>query len=210
MSLQRVLKRLALLLAVGVGFQAGSVIGTADDARSSPYCSGAVYPAGFDSAAPPFHTASVGTPGKLADPTDTSPAPATPRAPSLPCASGCAAGGCGSQDGHCRCGLWCPPPLVHCTPKPPKVKFKWVCGKPVCNPCDLVGYGYNPTCWRPGMPPLNCPNMLAPPYKDGVPAVTAAGQPPLVGSTKLPQPLPVDVVPSSEKQPDDMLPPIDR
>src|SRR5579862_9399026 len=58
------------------------------------------------------------------------------------CASCGATGACCSQDGAC-CSGPCPPPLIHCTPTPPKIKFKCTCGKPICNPCDLQGYGYN-------------------------------------------------------------------
>src|SRR5437016_2009554 len=45
--------------------------------------------------------------------------------------------------------LGCPGPYVHCTPKVPCLKYKKTCGKPVCDLCDMPGYGYFPTCWRP-------------------------------------------------------------
>jgi len=75
---------------------------------------------------------------------------------------GCAGGSC-AADGACAapaCGsvceacqkFHCPPKFIHCTPKPPKIKFKCACPKPVCDPCDLDptgNYGYTPTCWRP-------------------------------------------------------------
>jgi len=58
------------------------------------------------------------------------------------------------------CGNWfCCPKFYHCQEKPPKIKIKRVCPKPICDPCSLEGYGYYPVCWRP-MGPLNyghCP-----------------------------------------------------
>jgi hypothetical protein len=71
------------------------------------------------------------------------------------------------------CGqLFCCPKFYHCQEKPPIIKIKRVCSKPVCDPCHLEGYGYYPVCWRP-MGPLNynhCPTpapaVLAQPPKD--------------------------------------------
>ena len=50
----------------------------------------------------------------------------------------CLAGDCGH----------CPPPYVHCTEQPPRIRFKGVCPKPVCPPCDEEFWGYYPTDWR--------------------------------------------------------------
>ena len=70
-------------------------------------------------------------------------------------AGGCGAPGCGADPG-CK---HCPGPYIHWTPKVPHFKFKKVCGKPICDTCDMPGYGYYPTCWRPWDQPLNyfCP-----------------------------------------------------
>ncbi len=59
--------------------------------------------------------------------------------------------------------------------KPPRIKFKRVCPKPVCNPCDIEGYGYYPTCWRPWAYPPNYGHCPVPP-----PGVLASQPPPLV------------------------------
>jgi len=134
--------------------------------------------------------------------------------PAAPCAGGCAAGACCSKDGCCPCEK-CPPPLVHCTPKPPKIKFKCVCPLPVCNPCDLQGYGYYPTCWRPWLPPLHCPDAPVPALNCSVPV------PPTVLSPFHPQTEPVfppqqgndkgeEKVPQADKNAEDMLPPTDH
>jgi hypothetical protein len=85
-------------------------------------------------------------------------------------ATGLRAGDC---DGCCN-NRHCPGPYVHCMERPPCIKFKCTCPKPVCPPCDADFWGYYPTCWRrwPAMFP-NCPERnppwvaVAPP---GVPA----------------------------------------
>ena len=80
----------------------------------------------------------------------------------------------------------CPPPYVHCQEGPPRLKFKCVCPRPVCGPCDLRHYGYYPTCWSPFPWPPDyscCPAPMVP----GVipPGIAPAG----VGSvSKLPEP----------------------
>jgi hypothetical protein len=43
-----------------------------------------------------------------------------------------------------NCGTW-----VHCQPKPPCILFPRVCGKCVCNPCEMEHFGYYNTCWAP-------------------------------------------------------------
>jgi hypothetical protein len=40
------------------------------------------------------------------------------------------------------------PKTVFCRPRPPCIKYKCVCPKPVCNPCDIEHFGYFPTCWQ--------------------------------------------------------------
>jgi hypothetical protein len=93
------------------------------------------------------------------------------------CAAGaCAAPACGSVCEACQ-KFHCPPKFIHCTPKPPKIKFKCACPKPVCNPCDLDptgNYGYTPTCWRPWMAepnyahcPVPSPTQIMPRDKPG-------------------------------------------
>jgi hypothetical protein len=83
----------------------------------------------------------------------------------------CAGGTCSTMPtgGHCGGPFGCPGPYVHCTPKVPCLKYKSSCGKPLCDLCDVPGYGYYPTCWRPSDQPLyyHCqvptPTQMVPP-----------------------------------------------
>jgi hypothetical protein len=54
-----------------------------------------------------------------------------------------ASGACGGGHG---CGQ-CPPPFIHYAERPPKIKFKHTCPRPVCEPCQMEHYGYYQTCW---------------------------------------------------------------
>ncbi len=162
MSLQRIVKKLTLLAAPAIALALSTAFAHADGV------------------APPV---AVGVPAASAT--------AGPCVTPGGCGTACGTTGCCSQDGCCAKGC-CPPPLVHCTPKPPKIKFKSVCGKPICNPCELEGYGYNPTCWRPWLPPLHCPNSPVPSLNCSVTAL--AGSPTPVNQTPAPT------------QDDDMLP----
>jgi hypothetical protein len=65
---------------------------------------------------------------------------------------------------YCPINWWC-------MPKPPKLCYKCVCPKPLCDPCDLPNYGYYQTCWRPWLQqvdwshcPVPPPTVLAPHY----------------------------------------------
>jgi hypothetical protein len=68
--------------------------------------------------------------------------------------------GCGSCGG-CAAGfgaaLHCPK-TTFCRPKPPCIRWKCVCPKPVCDPCSLDHFGYYPTCWHnwPFPPDYSC------------------------------------------------------
>lgn len=55
---------------------------------------------------------------------------------------------CGSCQPCCN-QFHCPPAYVHCQERPPKIKIKCGCPKPVCCPADAPNWGYFPTCWRP-------------------------------------------------------------
>jgi hypothetical protein len=207
MSLQLTVRKLGLLLAIGLAFHVGSGVGCADDGRPQ-FGTGAVSTAGTATPAPTVRITGVCLPDLPADPIEVSPAPVKPCGTA--CAAGCPGGTCCSQDGCCTKGP-CPRPLVHCTPKPPKIKFKCVCGKPVCNPCDLEGYGYNPTCWRPWTPPLSCPN-LPPSLKCSTPDLPPLGPAHPTTETLPPPPekVPATPKPFPEGNPEDVLPPIDR
>jgi len=86
----------------------------------------------------------------------------------------------------CLDGWRCPPPYVHCQEGPPRLKFKCVCPRPVCGPCDLRHFGYYPTCWSPfpWLPDYSCcPAPVAPPAcPPGMPPAAAGSL------TKLPEP----------------------
>ena len=108
-------------------------------------------------------------------------------------ACGCPTGGCPTGDcgrGGCHC-----PKTYFTVEKPPRIKWHCVCPKPVCAPCDLEGYGYYPTCWRPWAYPPNYSYCPAPP-----PGVVASAEPPMIVGT--PGAAEPNVLP-----PDETLPP---
>ncbi len=108
----------------------------------------------------------------------------------------CVGGSCGTPAPMGKAGCcWfgCPGPYVHCTPKVPCLKYKCTCGKPVCDLCDMPGYGYYPTCWRPWDQPVN--------YNCVVPTPTQLVHPPaamIPYEETLPTPTPM---PGSERTP---------
>jgi hypothetical protein len=74
-------------------------------------------------------------------------------------AGGCGAGGCAGGVGalmHC-------PKTTFCKPIAPCIKWKCVCPKPICDPCNLPHAGYYPTCWRPWMYPMDFNHCPVPP-----------------------------------------------
>ncbi len=83
----------------------------------------------------------------------------------------CASGGC--TNGCCH-SEWCCPKYCFTIEKPPCIKYARVCPKPVCNPCDIEGYGYYPTCWRPWAYPPDYRHCPVPP-----PGALADQPPPL-------------------------------
>jgi hypothetical protein len=61
------------------------------------------------------------------------------------------AGSCGLECGTtlgCQ-SHHCPPPLQHCQERPPVIRVKCGCPKPICNPCNQPNWGYYETCWTP-------------------------------------------------------------
>ncbi|MGH7173137.1 MAG: hypothetical protein ACRELG_22880 [Gemmataceae bacterium] len=81
-------------------------------------------------------------------------------------------------------GLFCPK-TVFCRPKPPCIKYKRVCPKPICSCGEMENFGYYPTCWHPWPFPPNYCHCPVPPT-----IVTAPCSP--IGAPKgieqLPQP----------------------
>jgi hypothetical protein len=55
------------------------------------------------------------------------------------------------------------PKTVFCRPKPPCIKYKCVCPKPICPCCEIENYGYYPTCWHPWPFPPNYSHCPFPP-----------------------------------------------
>ncbi len=57
----------------------------------------------------------------------------------------------------CGRGIFCPR-TTFCRIRPPCIKWKCVCPKPVCDPCSLDHYGYYPKCWQswPFPPDYSC------------------------------------------------------
>ncbi len=118
------------------------------------------------------------------------PVEAGPACDSGGCATGnCATGNCGGWWARCCCPK-------HCFPleKPPCIKFKCVCPKPVCEPCDLPGYGYYATCWHPWPYPPNCGYCPGP-----APGAVADAAVPMIGGPPGPA--------SPGVSPDETLPP---
>jgi hypothetical protein len=74
-----------------------------------------------------------------------------------------AVGRAGDCDGCPGPSHHCPGPFIHHMERPPCIKFKCVCPRPVCPPCDAEFWGYYPTCWRrwPAMF-ANCPERTPP------------------------------------------------
>jgi hypothetical protein len=60
-------------------------------------------------------------------------------------------------------GAFCCPKTTFCRPEAPCIKWKCVCPKPVCNPCNLPHYGYYHTCWRPWFYPPDYGHCPYPP-----------------------------------------------
>jgi hypothetical protein len=70
-----------------------------------------------------------------------------------------ATGNSASAGGDCH---HCPK-TVFCRPKPPCIKYKCVCPKPICPCCEIENYGYYPTCWHPWPFPPNYSHCPCPP-----------------------------------------------
>jgi hypothetical protein len=96
--------------------------------------------------------------------------------PSGGCATGsCGTGGCATGD--CGSCLTCCPKYYFTIEKAPKIRFKTVCSKPVCDQCNIEGNGYYPTCWRPWAYPPDYRHCPVPP-----PGVLASQPPPLMAA----------------------------
>lgn len=73
------------------------------------------------------------------------------------------------------------PKTVFCKPKPPRIKYKGVCPKPICPCTALENYGYYPTRWSPW--PFPQASLVAP---GRLLVVPASGDQLPVSSSRLP------------------------
>lgn len=55
------------------------------------------------------------------------------------------------------------PKTTFCRPLEPRIRYKSVCPKPICDPCSMENYGYYPTCWHPWPFPPNYGHCEVPP-----------------------------------------------
>jgi hypothetical protein len=111
-------------------------------------------------------------------------------------------------DGLGLLGGKCPPPFVHCQEGPPCVKFKHLCPKPVCDPCNLQHYGYFATCWHPWPFPADFTHCPYPPHAPlpGPIVGPAMKSEPAPVSEKGPMPSPDSAPKLDEKKSKDALP----
>ena len=81
---------------------------------------------------------------------------------------------CGSCGNGC-CGMvnkgHCPPKFIHYMERPPCIKYKCACPKPVCDPCHLPHFGYYQPCWQPWPFPPDWSHCQVPPPGALVPAL---------------------------------------
>jgi len=90
------------------------------------------------------------------------------------------AGGAGSV---CRAGDDCPCPTPYChkMERPPCIKFKCMCPRPVCPPYCSEFFGYYPTCWRQWPAGWsNCPERCPPWVPGPTPPPDRTGGPPMM------------------------------
>jgi hypothetical protein len=87
-------------------------------------------------------------------------------------------------EGYCQ--HWhCPCPFYHCMERPPKIKYKCGCPRPVCPPCALEHWGYFETCWRAWPFPPDWTHCPVPPAAAQVEA-QQFGEPMLVQPPAMP------------------------
>ncbi len=112
------------------------------------------------------------------------------------CATGaCETGTCATCGGSC---FTCCPKTTFCIEKPPKICFKSVCPKPICDLCNIEGNGYYATCWRPFAYPPNYSHCPVPP-----PGALASAPPPLMTAApdvSTPDVLPDDTLPAPRRK----------
>jgi hypothetical protein len=79
------------------------------------------------------------------------------------------------------CDHQCCPKFRHCQEGPPKIKMKWGCSRPVCEPCSLEHYGYYRPCWQAWPFPPDWTHCPVPPPSElppgNAPGAGAKGSP---------------------------------
>jgi hypothetical protein len=73
----------------------------------------------------------------------------------------------------------CPPYFKYFYERPPKLKFKKACPRPICDPCTLPHYGYYQTCWHPWPFPPDWSHCPTPPPAALVPQAPVGAPQPL-------------------------------
>lgn len=95
--------------------------------------------------------------------------------------------------------IFCPKTVFY-QPRPPCIKYKSVCPKPICPCCPPERFAYYyPTCWHPWLGPANyshCPCPMPPPVAL-VPPIQ--GNAPATGQEQLPAPAPMPSQPNPPK-----------
>jgi hypothetical protein len=85
--------------------------------------------------------------------------------------------------------LWCPRPDA-CVTRSLCFRYRCVCPKPLCDPCNMEHYGYYLTCWHPWPFPPDYRHCTGPGDCLGRPEALSVGTPlpGAPGSEELPQP----------------------
>jgi hypothetical protein len=86
----------------------------------------------------------------------------------------------------------CPPPYRYCMERPPVIKFKCGCPKPVCPPdCNTPSWGYFEPCWRPWPWPRDVSHCPAP-APVGAVVLPMSDHMPMPAGEQIPAPVRVD------------------
>jgi hypothetical protein len=84
--------------------------------------------------------------------------------------------------------LDCCPSITFWRVRPPCIKYRCVCPKSVCGPCNVEHYGYYQTCWHPWLFPPDYSHCRIPPTTNSVPSESQPSSPPTEKDELLPVP----------------------
>jgi hypothetical protein len=96
----------------------------------------------------------------------------------------------------CCNNFHCPPPYIHCQERPPCIKFRHACPRPVCDPCHLPHAGYYRPCWQPWPYPPDWSHCKVPPPSVALPPPLLAPPPGALLTPPGAEPAPGTVLPS--------------